>query len=75
MEGEQSDRIPGKGGRMTMTDTAAIRPAIPMSSPAPQISMSPLELDGYLTGIVVTGGPDPAATLDCASVGCGAHLR
>jgi len=39
---------------MTMTDTAAVRPAIPMSSPAPQISMSPLELDGYLTGIVVT---------------------
>jgi hypothetical protein len=53
-EGEQSVRIPGKGRRMTMTDTAAIRPAIPMSSPAPHISMSPLELDGYLTGIVVT---------------------
>jgi uncharacterized protein len=35
---------------MTTTDAAA-RPAILHS---PQISMSPLELDGYLTGIVVT---------------------
>ena len=38
---------------MTTTDTTTARPAI-LLSPAPQISMSPLELDGYLTGIVVT---------------------
>src|SRR6516165_9901424 len=36
---------------MTITDATAARPAILHS---PQISMSPLELDGYLTGIVVT---------------------
>jgi len=36
---------------MTITDATAARPAILHSLP---ISMSPLELDGYLTGIVVT---------------------
>jgi uncharacterized protein len=39
---------------MTTTDTAAVRPAIFLSPPPPQISMSPLELDGYLTGVIVT---------------------
>lgn len=39
---------------MTTINTKAVRPAILMSPDAPTISMSPLELDGYLTGIVVT---------------------
>ncbi|MGH7249326.1 MAG: UPF0149 family protein, partial [Pseudomonadota bacterium] len=38
---------------MTMTDTAAVQPAI-LTPPLPQVSMSPFELDGYLTGIIVT---------------------
>jgi uncharacterized protein len=38
---------------MTITDRPAVTPAI-FLSPPPQISMSPLELDGYLTGIIVT---------------------
>jgi uncharacterized protein len=37
---------------MTTTDTAAIQPAT--ITPPPQTSMSPLELDGYLTGVIVT---------------------
>ena len=43
-----------RGSRMTATDTTAVKPAMLMSLAAPKISMSPLELDGYLTGIVVT---------------------
>jgi uncharacterized protein len=39
---------------MTTIDNKRVRPAILMSPDAPTISMSPLELDGYLTGIVVT---------------------
>lgn len=38
---------------MTTPDTAAIQPAM-LTPPLPQIPMSPLELDGYLTGIIVT---------------------
>jgi uncharacterized protein len=39
---------------MTTTDAAAVTPAILLAPQSPQISMSPLELDGYLTGIIVT---------------------
>jgi uncharacterized protein len=39
---------------MTTTGATAITPAIPLAPPPPQLSMSPLELDGYLTGIIVT---------------------
>jgi uncharacterized protein len=46
---------------MTATDTTAVKPAILMSPAAPNISMSPLELDGYLTGIAVT--PQTASIL------------
>jgi len=38
---------------MTTADATAARPAI-LSPPSPQVPMSPLELDGYLTGVVVT---------------------
>jgi uncharacterized protein len=38
---------------MTTTNTSAIQPAM-LTPPPPQILMSPLELDGYLTGIIVT---------------------
>src|SRR5262245_44811705 len=39
---------------MTTTGATAVTPAILLSPQPPQISMSPLELDGYLTGIIVT---------------------
>src|SRR5262245_4372531 len=39
---------------MTTTGATAVTPAIFLSPQPPQISMSPLELDGYLTGIIVT---------------------
>jgi uncharacterized protein len=39
---------------MTPTGATAVTPAILLAPPPPQISMSPLELDGYLTGITVT---------------------
>jgi uncharacterized protein len=39
---------------MTITDATTVRPATLLLPLPPQISMSPLELDGYLTGIVVT---------------------
>jgi len=38
---------------MRTTDTAAIQPAM-LTPPPPQIPISPLELDGYLTGVIVT---------------------
>ena len=44
---------------MTRTNATAVRPAIFVSPAPPKISMSPLELDGYLTGIVVTPQPIP----------------
>jgi uncharacterized protein len=39
---------------MTTTGATAVTPAMLLSPQPPQISMSPLELDGYLTGIIVT---------------------
>jgi uncharacterized protein len=39
---------------MTTIHATDARPAILLSPSPPQISMSPLELDGYLTGIIVT---------------------
>jgi uncharacterized protein len=52
---QNSDPCHAAGRSMTTTTSAtAIAPAILLSPPPPQISMSPLELDGYLTGIIVT---------------------
>lgn len=39
---------------MITTDVTTLTPAALLSPPLPQLSMSPLELDGYLTGIIVT---------------------
>jgi uncharacterized protein len=36
------------------TGITTVTPAILLAPPPPQISMSPLELDGYLTGVIVT---------------------
>lgn len=44
---------------MTTTNTAAVWPAILAAPAVPNISMTPLELDGYLTGIVVTPQTTP----------------
>lgn len=38
---------------MTTTNTAVTAPAM-LAPPPPQLPMSPLELDGYLTGVIVT---------------------
>ena len=54
-----------------MAETTAIWSSFLTSPAAPKTAMSPLELDGYLTGIVVTSpvGPDPAERVDSEIVG------
>jgi uncharacterized protein len=43
---------------MTTTDTAATAPAM-LTPPPPQLPISSLELDGYLTGVIVTPQATP----------------
>ena len=52
-------------------DPIAVWSSFLASPEAPKTAMSPLELDGYLTGIVVPppGGADPAERVDGSTVG------